>query len=106
LFESPKYGTKRLAVRLRPGETKQYICYFETYLSIGTSGDAAWGLVVLDGRTTEVQTPIDGLPLGPGRHTVSVTKMNFETVEGERVVNVEPTFERSVVRLAFTLRRR
>jgi hypothetical protein len=106
VFEHPRYGTKRTTVTLKPGERKQVTCYFETYLSVVTSGDAAWGLLVIDGKTTEVQTPIDGYPLGPGRHRITVSKMGFEAVEGEKVVVVEPSFERRVERLAFTLRRK
>ncbi|MEK7671411.1 MAG: PEGA domain-containing protein, partial [Bacteroidota bacterium] len=102
----PQYGRKRVAVKVQPGETKKLTCYFETYVSIVASGDAAWGLIVLDGKTTEGQTPIDGMPFGPGRHRISVSKMGFETVEGEKVINVEPTFERKVVRLAFTLKKK
>ncbi|MEK7249650.1 MAG: PEGA domain-containing protein, partial [Bacteroidota bacterium] len=106
LFESPQYGSKRVAVKVQPGETKKLTCYFETYVSIVASGGAGWGLIVLDGKTTEGQTPIDGMPFGPGRHRISVSKMGFETVEGEKVINVEPTFERKVVRLAFTLKKK
>ncbi len=106
LFENPKYGSKRITVKVKPGEIKKLTCYFETYVSIVASGDAAWGLVVLDGKTTDVQTPIDGLPLGPGRHRISVAKIGFETVEGEKVVNVAPSFEKKTERLAFTLKRK
>jgi serine/threonine protein kinase len=106
LFEHPRYGTKRTSVRLDPGERKQLTCYFEAYISVSTSGDATWGLLVIDGKTTDVQTPIDGYPLGPGRHRITVAKMGFETVEGEKVVVVEPSFERRVERLSFTLKRK
>ncbi len=106
LFENPKYGSKRITVNVRPGEIKQLTCYFETYVSIVASGDAAWGLVVIDGKTTDVQTPIDGLPFGPGKHRISVAKIGFETVEGEKIVNVAPSFEKKTERLAFTLKRK
>lgn len=106
LFENPKYGRKRITVKVKSGETKQLTCYFETHVSIVTSGDAAWGLVVLDGKTTDVQTPIDGLPLGPGKHRISVTKFGFEALEGEKIVNVTPTFEKKTERLAFTLKKK
>ncbi|MER3524127.1 MAG: hypothetical protein C4326_08690 [Ignavibacteria bacterium] len=105
-FTHPKYGVKRTTITLKPGERRQLTCYFEAYLSVVTSGDASWGLLVIDGKTTEVQTPIDGFALGPGRHRISVAKMGFETVEGERVVVVEPSFERRVERLSFTLKRK
>ncbi len=106
LFENPKYGSKRITVKVKPGEIKQLTCYFETYVSIVASGDAAWGLVVLDGKTTDVQTPIDGLPLGPGRHRINVAKIGFETLEGEKVINIAPSFEKKTERLAFTLKRK
>lgn len=105
-FTHPKYGVKRTTLTLKPGERRQLTCYFEAYLSVVTSGDAAWALLVIDGKPTEVQTPIDGYALGPGRHRISVAKMGFETVEGERVVVVEPSFERRVERLSFTLKRK
>ncbi len=106
LFENPKYGSKRITTKVRPGEIKQLTCYFETFVSIVASGDAAWGLVVLDGKTTDIQTPIDGLPLGPGKHRITVTKFGFEAVEGEKVINVTPGFEKKTERLAFTLKRK
>ncbi len=106
VFEHPRYGSKRTTVSLKSGERKQLTCYFEGYLSVVTSGDASWGLLVIDGRTTEVQTPIDGYALPPGRHRISVTKMGFEALEGEKIVVVEPSFERRVERLAFTLKRK
>lgn len=106
IFEHPTYGSKRINVTLQAGEQRQLTCYFETYLSVATTGDAAWGQLVIDGKATDVQTPIDGYPLGPGRHRISVSKMGYETVEGEKVVVVEPTFERRVERLSFTLKRK
>lgn len=106
VFEHPRYGSKRTTVSLQPGERRQLTCYFEGYISVVTSGDASWGLLVIDGKTTEVQTPIDGYALPPGRHRISVAKMGFETLEGEKVVVIEPSFERRVERLAFTLKRK
>lgn len=106
IFEHPRYGTKRTTVALRPGEQRQLTCFFETYLSVATTGDASWGLLVIDGKPTDVQTPIDGYPLGPGRYRITVSKMGYETVEGEKLVVVEPRFERRVERLSFSLKRK
>ena len=106
LFENPKYGSKRLPVNVKPGETRQLTCYFESYVSIGVSGDASGGTVVVDGKTTEEFAPVARLPLGVGKHRIAVTRFGFTTEEGEKEVIVVPSFEEKIVRLAFTLKKK
>lgn len=106
-FENPKYPNERITKRVsvQPGERKQLTCYFETYINIAVSGDASGGLVVVDGKTTEVYAPIARMPLGPGKHKITVTRFQYTTVEGEQEVVVTPSFEERTKRLAFTLKR-
>jgi serine/threonine protein kinase len=106
-FENPKYPNERITKRVsvQPGEKKQLTCYFEAYVSIAVSGDASGGLVVVDGKTTDVYAPIARMPLGPGKHKITVTRFQYTTVEGEQEVVVTPSFEERTKRLAFTLKR-
>ncbi len=105
VFENPKYGSKEFNVTVKQNETKKVTCYFEAETNVAVSGGAMWAYIVLDGKTTDLQAP-RAFVLGPGRHRVSVSKMGFDVVEGERVVDVEPGLEPREIRLAFTLRKK
>lgn len=105
LFEHPRYGKREVSVTLTPEERRVVRCYFETQVNVAISGDAVWGMVVLDGKQTSIQAP-KTLSLGPGTHRISVERSGYETVEGEQIVETEASFEPSVRRLAFTLKKK
>ncbi|MBI5473542.1 MAG: serine/threonine protein kinase [Ignavibacteriae bacterium] len=104
-FENPKYGSKQFTITLHPNETKKVTCYFEAEANVAVSGGAMWAYIVLDGKATDLQAP-RAFTLGPGRHRVSVSKMGFDVVEGEQVVDVEPSLAPREIRLAFTLKKK
>lgn len=105
LFEHPQYGTREATVTLGQDEVRELRCYFEAQVNVAISGDAVWGMIVLDGVKTTIQAP-KILSLGPGRHRIAVERSGYEAVEGEQIVETRASFEPSVHRLAFTLKKK
>lgn len=105
VFEHPQYGSKRVSVTLKPGERKLLTCYFESYVSVGVSGDSRWGTIIIDGTSLNMFAPQARIPLGVGTHRVLVSRDGYETVEGERTVTVSAEMKEVVVPLLFTLKK-
>jgi len=105
VFEHPQYGSKRFPVTLKAGEKKSLTCYFESYVSIGVSGDSRWGTIIIDGTSLNMFAPQARIPLGVGTHRVLVSRDGYDTVEGERTVTVAAGMKEVVVPLLFTLRK-
>ncbi|MFN0157645.1 MAG: serine/threonine protein kinase [Bacteroidota bacterium] len=106
VFEHPQYGSKRVPVTLKAGEKKTLTCYFESYVSIGVSGDSRWGTIIVDGTSLNMFAPQAKVPLGVGTHRILVSRDGYETVEGERVVTVAAEMKEVVYPLLFTLKKK
>ncbi len=106
VFEHPQYGLKRVPVSLKAGEKKTLTCYFESYVSIGVSGDSRWGTIIVDGTSLNMFAPQARVPLGVGAHRILVSRDGYETVEGERTVTVAAEVKEVVYPLLFTLKKK
>lgn len=102
-FSHPRYGSKSFNVDLKAGDRRKLTCYFETYVSI--IAQPVWAKIVIDGKNTDLDTPLDRYPLGPGRHRITVTRSGYKTLEDMREVSVEPGTEEKVIPLVFTLKK-
>jgi serine/threonine protein kinase len=102
-FNHPRYGSKSFTVDLRSGGRRELMCYFETFVSI--IAQPVWAKIVIDGKNTDLDTPLDRYPLGPGKHRITVTRTGYRTVEGMREIVVEPGTEEKVIPLVFTLQK-
>jgi serine/threonine protein kinase len=102
-FESPGYESKSMFVTLKPGETRELTCYYESYVNLQAL--PTWGTIVLDGRRTDMVTPYDHLALKPGTHSITVTRAGFETAEGSQSLVIQPVVaaQPKVYRLVFHL---
>jgi serine/threonine protein kinase len=103
-FQHPRYGSKTFRVDLQPEERRRLTCYFVSYVSI--LSQPVWGSIVIDGKPTDLVTPTDRYQLGPGRHTVTVTRTGYDTMEGVKEIVVEPGTEERVIPLVFNLKKR
>lgn len=106
VFEHPQYGSKRVPVSLKAGEKKSLACYFESYVSIGVSGDSRWGTIMVDGTSLNMFAPQARVPLGVGTHRILVSRDGYETVEGERTVTVAAEMKEVIYPLLFTLKKK
>ena len=102
-FSHPRYGPKSFIVDVKAGDRRKLTCYFEAYISI--IAQPVWAKIVIDGRNTDLDTPLDRYPLGPGRHTITVTRSGYMNVEGAQEIVVEPAIEEKVIPLVFTLKK-
>ena len=102
-FTHPRYGSKLFNVDLKAGDRRKLTCYFETYVSI--LAQPVWGNIVIDGKNTDLPTPLDRYPLGPGKHKITVTKSGYKSIEGIQEIVVEPGTEEKVIPLVFTLKK-
>ena len=102
-FTHPGYGSKKLTVRAKPGETSSVTCYFES--SVNIVSKPVWSTILIDGKNTGMETP-RALTLGPGRHKVTVRRAGYETIEGTKEVVIEPATEMKVIPIIFTLRKK
>jgi serine/threonine protein kinase len=105
-FRHSQYGRKNFSIDVKAGESKGLTCYFEGYVSLAVTGQSQWGTIVVDGKKTDEQAPKDRFPLSPGRHTINVTRENYETVGGSQVVSVEPSLAERQFNLSFMLKKR
>ena len=108
-FTHPTYGSKRTRVRLAAGESKELTCFFEAKVRVGTrlaagEGPAPFATVWVDGRNTGEFTPAV-LTLGPGRYRIGVRREGYETLEPERTITVEPSFQEISEGLTFLIER-
>ena len=102
-FVHPEFGSKTIVVNLSNKQKKQVTCYFQQQVniqSLSNSGDPIWGMIYLNGNSTDKTTPGD-LKLGPGKYNISVKKTGYKTVEDDIQLNISPTFEPKVHSLVF-----
>ncbi len=104
-FSHPKYGSKKVSVNLKPRETREVTCYFETLVSVSVSGESVWGTILVDGKSLDEPAPT-AFSLGPGKHRIEVTRIGYETIGGDQVVVVEPRLDQKEVRLAFQMKKK
>jgi hypothetical protein len=52
-----------------------------------------------------MQTPRDRISLRPGRHSVTVTRAGYETIEGTKDLVVEPSLEQKLYTFVFHFRK-
>ncbi len=102
-FVHPEFGTKEAHVDLRGNQDMKLTCYFQEQVniqSLSSSGDPIWGMIYVNGNSTDKTTPGD-LNLGPGNYKIMVKKTGYKTVEDEVQLTVSPTFEPKTHSLVF-----
>lgn len=105
-FRHPRYGSKQISLSLKAGQSRQLVCYFVNYINIQSldqSGEFFWGKIIIDGRDVGQETPVDKYPLPPGRHTITVRREGYRSVEGIVTLEVKPDFKEKVIPLIFHL---
>jgi serine/threonine protein kinase len=94
-FVNAEYGTKSVTVDLNSKQNKQITCYFQQQVniqSLSNTGDPIWGMIYLNGNSTDKTTPGD-LNLGPGTYKITVKKTGYKTAENDVQLTIAPTFE-------------
>ncbi len=102
-FVHPQFGTKSVTISLSNNATKEITCHFQQQVniqSLNNAGDPIWGMIYLNGVSTDKTTPGD-LTLGPGSYKISVKKTGYKTVENDVQLNIEPTLESKTHSLVF-----
>jgi serine/threonine protein kinase len=102
-FVHPEFGTKSVTVDLSNKQNKQITCYFQQQVniqSLSNTGDPIWGMIYLNGNSTDKTTPGD-LNLGPGTYKITVKKTGYKTVENDVQLTIDPTFEPKTHSLVF-----
>ncbi len=102
-FTHPRYGSRSFNVEVKAGERKRLTCYFESYVNI--LAQPVWAQIVIDGKIADLVTPLNRHPLGPGKHSITVTKSGYTTLEGMQEIVVDPGLEEKVIPLVFTLKK-
>lgn len=95
--------SKTIEVTLQPGETRNVTCYFESYVSI--LAKPVWASIIIDGKDIGKVTPQASIPLGVGKHRISVSRMGYELIDGAQRVDVSPTLEKREIPLVFNLQK-
>ncbi len=102
-FVHPQFGTKSVTVDLNSNQNKQITCYFQQQVniqSLSNTGDPIWGMIYLNGNSTDKTTPGD-LNLGPGTYKITVKKTGYKTLEDDVQLTIAPTFEPKTHSLVF-----
>lgn len=102
-FVHPEYGTKSVTVDLNSRQDKQITCYFQQQVniqSLSNTGDPIWGMIYLNGNSTDKTTPGD-LNLGPGTYKITVKKTGYKTAENDVQLTIAPAFEPKTHSLVF-----
>ena len=102
-FTHPEFGSKIVSVNVSGSQSKELTCYFQQLVniqSLSSSGDPIWGVIYLNGKSTDKTTPGD-LNLGPGSHKITVKKTGYSTVENDIQLTVSPTLEPKTHSLVF-----
>ncbi|HEY6907273.1 MAG TPA: serine/threonine-protein kinase [Ignavibacteriaceae bacterium] len=102
-FVNAEYGTKSVSVDLSSKQNKQITCYFQQQVniqSLSNTGDPIWGMIYLNGNSTDKTTPGD-LNLGPGTYKITVKKTGYKTAENDVQLTIAPTFEPKTHSLVF-----
>lgn len=98
--------TASTRVIVQPNEATSVSCIAEQIVNVSAAFEDApssWATVWVNGESRG-QTPTR-LTLGAGTHRVSVSRDGFESITGEQIVTVRPSFETpEPQRLAFRLR--
>jgi len=102
-FRHSQFGTSNFSIDVKAGESKALTCYYEGFVSVAAA--PVWGIIVVDGKSTDTSTPKDRYPLPPGRHSISVMKNGYKMVGSPQVVNIEPSLSPKEFNLSFTLRK-
>ncbi|MBM2842068.1 MAG: Protein kinase protein, partial [Bacteroidetes bacterium] len=77
-FRHSQYGTSSFSIDVKSGQSKALTCYYEGYVSVAAA--PVWGIIVVNGKSTDTSTPKDRYPLPPGRHSISVMKNGYKMV--------------------------
>ncbi len=102
-FTHPEFGSKIVSVNVSGSQSKELTCYFQQLVniqSLSSSGDPIWGVIYLNGKSTDKTTPGD-LNLGPGSYKITVKKTGYSTVENDIQLTVSPTLEPKTHSLVF-----
>jgi tRNA A-37 threonylcarbamoyl transferase component Bud32 len=91
-FKSARSSPVRRRVSLRAGQHITLACYFERSISVNSvdgTGKHVWGTIMVDGAPTGYTTPKE-FALSAGKHTISVSREGFETVDPPSAVTIDP----------------
>ena len=102
-FTHPEFGTKIVSISVGDNQSKELTCYFQQQVniqSLSSSGDPIWGMIYLNGQSTDKTTPGD-LNLGPGTYKITVKKTGYSTVENDIQLTVSPSLEPKTHLLVF-----
>ncbi len=102
-FTHPEFGTKLVSVNLSANQNKEITCYFQQQVniqSLSNTGDPIWGMIYLNGQSTDKTTPGD-LNLGPGTYKITVKKTGYRTVENDIQLIISPSLEPKTHSLVF-----
>jgi len=102
-FTHPEFGTKIVSISVGDNQSKELTCYFQQQVniqSLSSSGDPIWGMIYLNGQSTDKTTPGD-LNLGPGTYKITVKKTGYSTVENDIQLTVSPSLEPKTHSLVF-----
>ena len=102
-FTHPEFGTKIVSINVGDNQSKELTCYFQQQVniqSLSSSGDPIWGMIYLNGQSTDKTTPGD-LNLGPGTYKITVKKTGYSTVENDIQLTVSPSLEPKTHSLVF-----
>ncbi len=102
-FTHPEFGTKTFSVNVGGSQSKELTCYFQQQVniqSLSSSGDPIWGVIYLNGQSTDKTTPGD-LNLGPGTYKITVKKTGYRTVENDIQLIISPSLEPQTHSLVF-----
>lgn len=107
-FNHPQYGAWTTNVTIRAGQMRELTAYFEKQVNVGVSdvsgGNVMSAAIWVDG-TSEYFAPKQ-LTLGPGRHTITVTKEGYDVLDSPKEVIVRQSLEASEPeRLVFRIRK-
>lgn len=107
-FQHSRYGARDTTLVLQAGEERSVTCYFVNYLNVQTLMEdetPLWANVIVDGQNTEKTTPLADYVLAHGRHTITVMKSGYITLNADQKISVNPTFSKRVIRMVFYIRK-
>jgi len=106
-FVNQNNVAKVMPVDLKERQNKKITCYFQHQLNIQSldeSEESFWGSIYLDNNNTGTSTP-NNILLGPGKHSITVKRSGYKTIENEVVLDIKPGFEFKTHSLVFHLKR-